>query len=95
MEITAAIQSKALISFDYDGYRRVVEPHTLGIDLKGHKALCAYQVSGGSSSGESRGWKLFHVDEMRGVTTLPETFSSARSGYRRGDTRFTTIYAQL
>ncbi len=95
MEISQAIAGKQLITFSYDGYSRTVEPHTYGIDGKGHKALRAYQVGGGSSSGEYRGWKLFHVSEMRGLAVLPETFSSARQGYKRGDNAFSTIYAQL
>lgn len=95
MSITAAIAGRQLIRFIYDSNVRVVEPHTYGIDTKGHLALRAYQVSGGSSSGESRGWKLFHVREMHGITVLSETFSSARQGYKRGDTAFATIHAQL
>jgi hypothetical protein len=95
MSIASAIQNKQLIRFTYDGYTRVAEPHTYGVDTKGHPALRAYQVSGGSSSGEFRGWKLFHVHEMHGLTILPETFASARQGYKRGDSAFTTIHAQL
>ena len=95
MDISQAIANKHLITFNYDGYSRTVEPHTYGIDGKGHKALRAYQVGGGSSSGEYRGWKLFHVSEMRGVTVMQDTFASARSGYKRGDTAFSAIHAQL
>ncbi len=95
MDISQAIAGRKLVTFSYDGYSRTVEPHTYGIDGKGHKAVRAYQVAGGSSSGEYRGWKLFHVSDMRGLTALAETFSSARPGYKRGDTAFSTIYAQL
>jgi len=95
MDISQAIAGKQLLAFTYDGYNRTVEPHTYGIDDKGHKALRAYQVGGGSSSGEYRGWKLFHVSDMHGLTVLAETFSHARQGYKRGDKAFSTIYAQL
>lgn len=52
MKITAAIHHRNLLTFVYDGFRRTVEPHTYGMDKKGHMALRAYQVSGGSESGE-------------------------------------------
>lgn len=48
MQIKTAIQNKQLLSFIYDGYPRVVEPHTYGLDKKGHPALRTYQIRGGS-----------------------------------------------
>ena len=95
MEISRAINERLLLAFSYDGYHRTVEPHTLGIDSKGHLALRAYQVDGGSSSGEYRGWKMFHVSEMSGLTVRSESFASARPGYKRGDNGFSAIHAQL
>ena len=95
MSIASAIQNLQLLSFIYDGHSRVVEPHTYGIDTKGHAAVRAYQVRGGSESGEYVGWKLFHVNEMRGLTVLQEHFSGARPKYKRGDSAFSTIHAQL
>lgn len=95
MRIASAIESKQLLRFTYDGYVRTVEPHAYGVDTKGHQALRAYQVAGGSSSDEFRGWKLFHVHEIQCLTVMQETFSSARQGYKRGDKGLTTIYAQL
>lgn len=95
MSIASAIQNLQLLSFTYDGYSRVVEPHTYGIDTKGHAALRAYQVRGGSESGEYVGWKLFHVNEMRGLTVLQEHFVGARPKYKRSDSAFLTIHVQL
>jgi hypothetical protein len=95
MQISSSIKNLQLLSFTYDGFSRVVEPHTYGIDTKGHAALRAYQVRGGSESGEYVGWKLFHVNEMLGLTVLSEHFSCARPKYKRGDSVFSTIHAQL
>ena len=95
MDLTAAISGRHVVSFTYDGFRRVVEPHCYGVDNKGHLALRAYQVGGGSESGEYVGWKLFHVHEMHGLTAQPQTFSGSRSGYKRGDKAFQSIRAQL
>jgi predicted DNA-binding transcriptional regulator YafY len=95
MSIAQAIQSQHLLTFSYDGYPRTVEPHTYGIDRKGHRALRAYQVGGGSESGEYVGWKLFHADEMSGLTMQSQTFSGPRPGYKRSDQAFAQIQAQL
>ena len=95
MSIVTAIQSRNLLSFVYDGFRRTVEPHTYGMDAKGHMALRAYQVGGGSESGEYVGWKLFHSHEMHGVTVQPQTFAGPRPGYKRADKAFASIRAQL
>ena len=95
MEISRAIREKRLLTFSYDGYSRTVEPHTYGIDVKGHESVRAYQVGGGSSSGEYRGWKMFHVSEMSGLSVTSAHFASARLDYKPGDKAFSTIYAQL
>lgn len=95
MSIAAAIQGRNLLSFMYDGFHRTVEPHAYGMDTKGHMALRAYQVSGGSNSGEYVGWKLFHVHEMLSVSIQPLVFAGPRPGFRRGDKAFASIIAQL
>lgn len=95
MNIESAIRNKQLLSFNYDGYSRIVEPHTYGTDTKGHLALRAYQVRGGSESGEYSGWKLFHVSQIVNLSVLSDHFLNARPKYKRGDSGFSTIRAQL
>ena len=95
MNIKNAIQTKCLLSFVYDGFQRVVEPHTYGIDTKGHSALRAYQVRGGSESGEYVGWKLFHTDQMQQVFVVTQHFSGPRPKYTRGDKAFRVIHAEI
>lgn len=95
VDIAFAINNRKLLQFTYDGFNRLVEPHTYGIDGKGHYAIRAYQVGGGSESGEHVGWKLFHVAEIRSSTVLDEQFPGPRDGYKRGDKWFSRIIAQL
>lgn len=95
MDVRFAIENRRLLQFTYDGFTRLVEPHTFGVDGKGHYAIRAYQVSGGSKSGEYVGWKLFHVAEICSGTVLDEQFSGPRSGYKRGDKGFSRIFAEL
>jgi hypothetical protein len=83
------------MSFRYHGAARTVEPHTYGVDLRGHRALCAFQVGGGSTSGVGVGWKTFHIDEMENLVVLPKTFRGVREGYQCGDKNFKMIIAEL
>ena len=94
-DICQAISALQLISFIYDGQFRVVEPHTYGVDTKGHRALRAYQVRGYTKLGQLPDWRFFHVDRISGLTILQETFSGPRDGYKRGDKAFATIQCQL
>jgi len=95
MDIAAAIKNRQLLRFRYDGYTRTVEPHIYGIDCKGHHALSAYQIGGGSESGQSVGWKLFHVDEISEGEILQKRFARPRPDYNPGDKSFATVIAQL
>lgn len=95
MPIAEAIRTQHLLTFNYDGYIRTVEPHTYGTDRKGNRALRAYQVGGGSESGERIGWKIFHERDMTGLAVLPHSFQGPRSGYKRADQLFARIEAQL
>lgn len=84
--IISAIEKRLILTFFYHREMREVEPHTFGRDSNDHKALSAYQIN--------KGWRLFHLAEMRDVQTGP-AFQSARRGYVRGDSRMKVIYAQL
>ncbi len=95
MSIEQAIKGHQMLEFTYKGFRRIVEPHTYGVDTKGHRALRAYQVGGGSASGSGPGWKLFHVDDMSGIRTTGQRFDRARPDYTRSDSGFRVIYAEL
>ncbi len=95
MSIALAIQNHNLLLFSYDGFVREVEPHCLGIDKKGHPALRAYQVAGGSESGKFVGWKMFHVNEIRNFHVLSKTFQHPRQGYKRGDKDMQQIQAEI
>ncbi len=94
-DICQAINNLQLISFSYDGRSRTVEPHTYGVDTKGHETLRAFQVRGWSKSGQLPDWRVFHRDEMYGVTILQETFAGPRGGYRKGDPFFSTIHCEI
>jgi hypothetical protein len=95
MSIASAIENRHLLAFEYDGRPRVVEPHVYGVNSKGHEALSAYQVWGGSASGEAIGWKMFRVEHMRHIGELPATFCGPRQDYNPHDPSFASVHARL
>ena len=93
--ITNAIRNRQVLTIDYDGYQRSIEPHAYGIRNDGNELLRAYQIGGGSDSGEQQGWKLFDLAKAGSMSATQRTFSSARQAYKRGDIAMSQIYAEL
>ncbi len=93
--ICEAIRSRRVIRFQYHGGARDVEPHAYGRNKNGNDLLRAYQVSGASESGERTGWKLFRVDEMRGISVTDTPFQGARGEYDQFDDAMEHIYCRL
>src|SRR5262249_46396934 len=76
--LVRAIREKRVIAFSYKGgARRTVEPHDYGV-FKGRETLLAYQLSGASTSGASRGWKDLVTADMSSIELLARTFPGSR-----------------
>lgn len=95
VSLMAAIRERRVLSIQYDGYLRTVEPHAYGESKDGTQLLRAYQTSGGSDSGERQGWKLFDLSKAYSISTNQQTFATPRRGYSRGDKAMAHIYAEL
>ena len=93
--IDDAIVGMRRLSFIYQGYTRVVEPHLFGIDCTGHFALSCYQVRGGSHSGLSSGWKHCRLDGIEVPHLLDERFSGPRPDYNAWDTHFVRVFCRI
>ena len=70
--LSNAIHTRRLLEFNYNGKRRIVEPHINGIS-NGTQELLTYQVGGSSESGGLPGWRRFKVYLMNNCRVLPET----------------------
>lgn len=79
----------------YSGFTRIVEVHTVGELTTGYRGMRVWQVSGGSVSGESPGWKLMHVDKAFTMHLTEQRSQAPRNGYRRGDSAFSRIDWQV
>jgi predicted DNA-binding transcriptional regulator YafY len=72
-----AIRDQVLVTFDYDGSRRVVEPHMLSVYRDGDEMLHGWQHSGGSGSG----WRDFETAKIENIELSDATFRKPHTGY--------------
>ena len=80
--ICQAIVARRVIMFNYDGFRRTVEPHQLGYSKnRDELKLSGYQTEGGSESGGIPDWRFFILAEIRNLTVSNAGFQ-VRDGYR-------------
>ena len=94
-KICSAIESKRIITFMYDRGLRKVEPYCYGVSAKVKEFLRAFQISGYSSSGISKGWKLFSVAKISNLKVLDEVFQKIRSEYNPNDSVMTRIFCRV
>ena len=93
-QICDAIENKRLLAFNYDGLPREIEPHAYGISLAGKEVVRGYQT-GGQSSSDPLGWRLWDVAKMESLRVCQSTFSSPRPGYVRGDSQMRPVHCEL
>jgi hypothetical protein len=92
--VCAAIRSRRLLAFEYDGLRRVVAPYCHGLS-QGGEVLRAVQVRGESRSKGYGFGKLWVVARMRNVQVMDETFTAGDRGYNPNDSAMTTIHCRV
>ena len=92
--ICSAIRNRQVLTFSYDGYHRVVEPHAHGLSKTDKEMVRAYQTAGDSSSGEL-GWKPFLVEKIVNLRTAGHAFSGTRPKYSRGDRGMNSVHCEL
>ena|SRR5881397_850605 len=75
--IRAAISTKTIIEFEYDGYHRIAEPHVYGLK-NGMSQLLVYQIEGQSSSGGLPQWRRFEIAKMSSLSMTSRNFLGRR-----------------
>jgi hypothetical protein len=94
-QIIESIENHKLLEFNYDGYFRVVEPHTVGISKTGKESLSAFQIDGDSNRGTVPCWGQFTVSKIENLIVLNDEFNGERPGYTKGDSRMDEILAEV
>lgn len=93
--LVSAIRDQKRVLVDYNGHRRLLEPHAVGRCKNGNVLLRAWQESGGSNSGRPSGWKLITVGRLQIAETDEGTFAAPRPQYKRGDRAMREIFQEL
>ncbi len=93
--ICTAIAKRRLLTFRYQGFERVVEPHLLGETRAGHDVLLAWFLRGYSESEGGAGWRSYRLSEMGSICLLDETFDRSRPGYNLNEESMLQIHCKL
>ena len=94
--INQAIKNRSVITFQYKGGLRKVEPFLTGVHRDtGNDTLRAWFVSGVSKSGQYNTWKMYTIDQMSNIQITTETFSGFRHGYDPDDDHMSSVYAHV
>ncbi|WP_089083287.1 hypothetical protein [Aquitalea magnusonii] len=93
-KIIAAINDRKVISLNYDGLDRLIEPHAVGVSSAGNVALLCFQIAGDHTTA-GHDWNLFTLSKITNLDVTDSNFESPQPGYKRGDRGMTKIYAEL
>lgn len=77
--IINVIDNKQVVRIKYkDNFYRDLEIYDYGTTKTGRQAISAYQINGGSQSGERSGWKIFFLDDIQNIIITQKQFTSPR-----------------
>jgi hypothetical protein len=93
--ICNAIAMHRLLMFGYRGTVRVVEPHLYGLTTAGHEALSAWLRPGWSRADPVGGWRMFRLDAVERLQSLPEQFAGPRPDFNPEDAHFTQVFCRI
>ena len=93
--ICEAIRRRALIEFDYDGQRRVVQPYVHGTSATRREVLRGVQVGGASRSGGFGFGKLWLVEKMRRLRISDERLRDPQRDYNPDDSAMIAIHCRI
>ena len=73
--LVRAVLEHRTVTLVYEGLRRVVEPHLVGIHEAGEPMVAAFQTGGFSHSGDLPGWRTFITTKVESVDLRDERFT--------------------
>ena len=94
--IGMAMLTECRVEFNYDGKRRVVEPHALGLSTKDSSVVMRGYQTEGEASRPLPQWTLFSVNKIDEIKVYDEHTSLApRDGYKMGDKQMSPVLIEL
>lgn len=94
--LNQAIKNRSVITFEYMGGLRKVEPFLTGVHRDtGNDTLRAWFVDGVSKSGQYNTWKMYTINHIKNIQITSESFSGFRHGYDPSDDHMSSVYAHI
>jgi hypothetical protein len=84
-QLVRATLDHRTVNMVYEGLRRVVEHHLVGIHEAGEPMVAAFQTGGFSHSGDLPGWRTFINAKVESVDPREETFRPRSDGERMAE----------
>lgn len=85
-----AIKRRKCVQLHYRGHNRTIEVHAVGVNTEtGNTLLRSFQVSGGSNSGQTEGWKLMDVSKITTCSISDLESNAPRAQYTANDKAMT------
>lgn len=81
LDICEAIRNRCIVTFNYEGSTRMVEPHLFGVDSSGNETLNGWQLSGGNGVG----FRDFYAFRISNLSITDLHFGVPRPGYDLSD----------
>jgi hypothetical protein len=91
LDICSAIARRCLITFDYNGVHRIVQPYCHGFTRTGAETLRAVEVAG---RGRAFG-KLWTVTKMQNLRLTAEPFTPDDPDYNPADSAMVEIHCRV
>jgi len=94
--IISAIRNRHVLTFEYGGIQRTVEPHAVGVSKIGNDVVRCYQTNGENIS-PGQEWILCELSKISKLVDTGTSFSGVRAEYKKGDKEMLRpyIYAEL
>lgn len=75
--LLSALQSKKIVTFNYEGHFRECETHVIGIS-NGKKQVLCFQLSGGSSRKGIPQWRRFVIGNVTDLKVTEQDYPGQR-----------------
>lgn len=93
--VREALRGRRVVTFNYKGRARTVEPHALGKANDDRPALLAWQTEGDSNTEPPPGWRVFVLAEIADLKATDKTFAGPRADYRSKGGGLKSIEAEV
>lgn len=81
-EAMTGLKAEKCLEIEYNDTKRLVELHAICVNEHGQRTMFVWQVSGGSRSGQSQGWKYIPLAGVTSLSISQQQSEAPRPGYQ-------------